>query len=182
MVSRNRLLLVGLFGACLVFTTSAFVMTESAYIASLNTENATGEVVDTELVGSGSDLAVAITIRIKNPTRHQFTVWSIVLDVKMDGIPITDRSTDFGTWTVSATDTETKTIELPVKQQHRQKVQQEFNPDEIRIDGYVWASVVDSEIVLTIGTPDPRAQSTPTPQSAETKGIQLHPGSDFVGV
>ncbi|MFB6149488.1 MAG: hypothetical protein ABEJ48_07475 [Halobacteriales archaeon] len=168
MVSRNRVLLIGLFVVCLVFTTSAFVMTENAYIASLNTEKADGKVVRTELTGSGENLAVSITLQVKNPTRHQFEVWSIVLDVKLNGIPITVRSPDFDTWTVSATDTETKTIELPVKPQHRRMVQNEFAPDKIRIDGYVWASVVDSEIVLTIGTPNPQDQSTPTPQPSQS--------------
>lgn len=176
MVSRNRLVLITILVICLVFTTSAFILTERAYIASLNTETASAEVVGTEVIGSGDDLSLAVTIEITNPTRHRFTVWSIVLDVKMERTRITDRSTDFGTWTVAAGETETETIELPVKADHRKLVRDEYDPATVRIEGYVWARIIDSEIVLTIGTPDPTDKSTPTPQASQSRP-QLPPAN-----
>lgn len=151
------------FAIVVVLSTAAFISTEQAYIARLNADNVDGSVTETRLAGSGDDLHVELELRIENPTRHHLTIWSVVLDVRLADTVITRRSPDTSEWEVAADSTERITIELPVLPDERQYASENFDAENVRVDGYVWLRIVNSEAVIEIGSPDPRAEDTPTP-------------------
>jgi hypothetical protein len=156
---------VGVFVGLLVLSTGAFVATERAHLARLNADSATGEVAGVELTGSGTNLSVSVTLQVGNPTGHGLDVWSIVLDVRLDGTRITARSPRFDSRTIPARATETFTVRLSVTPEHRELVRREFDPEAVEVDGYLWVRIVDDESAIAVGSPDPRAAETPTPRS-----------------
>lgn len=152
-----RSVLVGLFVVALVLSTSSALLTERAYVATLNSESITVSVVGYEVDADGDEPVIRTALRVENPTRNRIVVTSVEFEAYADDTLVAGRppSIEPQPLTVRSGEAATTTATIPIDPGRTGQAERAVERRTLRLDGYVWARIEGRRIsIRLVGGPD----------------------------
>lgn len=150
MESSVRSVLVGLFVVGIVLSTSSALLTERAYVATLNSESITVSIVGHEVGTADGEPIIRTELRIENPTRNRIVITSVEFEAYAGDTLVADRPPSMDRLTISSGETETATATIPIDPGREDLAERAVENGTLRLDGFVWARIEGRRISIRL--------------------------------
>lgn len=145
-----RSFLVGLFVVGIVLSTSSALLTERAYVATLNSESITVSIVGYEIGAGDGEPTIRTKLRVENPTRNRIVITSVEYEAYADGTLVADRPPSMDQLTVRSGETETATTTIPIDPGREELAERAVENGTLEFDGFVWGRIEGRRISIRL--------------------------------